>query len=183
MKSIICLTLLIGFTSCIPVKIAPQFKNKAYKIGSAKKFERQQANEMAFIFMDTKNEGDIYNYFNKKYNSNDINVGVNTPFVLHNETFYVTYKEVNRERKTVNLIPILVDAKRESNGNDPLLEDFHTSRKGYWYIVITVYDDEMQNVLKDKHPMKSKMITYLESLRVEYYNTANYEELLFEKKS
>ena len=170
-------------TSCIPTKIAPKFKNEDYKIMSAKKFQKKLSKEEAFIFPDPKNADEFYTYINKKYRLNDTNVGVNVPILIEDQTFYLSYKEVEREDKAVNLPLVVVDAKRESTGNAALFENQYVSRTGYWYIVLTVYDKNIKNCLKDNHPLKAKTIQYLENVRQEYLRTQNYEELLFTKKS
>ncbi|WP_299126192.1 hypothetical protein [uncultured Winogradskyella sp.] len=181
MKNTIIVLLLISITSCIPVKIAPKFDG--HKVMAAKKFKRKLPNETSFIFRDTKNAEEFYTYIDKKFKLNDANVDSNLPFEIDGQTLYLSYLEAEREDKNYNLGLALVDAKRESNGNDPLFEDNYVNRTGYWYIIINVYDNNLKNCLKDDHPLKSKTIKYLENLMNEYLTTQNYEELLFTKKS
>jgi len=183
MKKLTILILTLATLSCIPVKIAPRFKNEDYKIMNAKKFQKQMPRETAFIFKDSKDAGEFYNYINKKYNLNHIDVGINVPFQLNNQTLYLSYYEAERIDKNVNLPLALIDAKRESNGNSRLFEDHYSNRTGYWYIIITIYDENITNCLRDKHPLKEKTIQYLKDLKQEYLTTQNYEELLFTKKS
>ena len=178
-KSIIILTL-IAFTSCIPTKIAPRFKNQDYKVMLAKKFQRKLPRETSFIFKDPKNAYDFYNYINKKYSLNHSDVGLNTPFQLDGETYYLSYREINKDDSNFNLIGLIVDAKLDEE-NLPTVFNNYTSRKGHWYIVLTVYDEEVKNCLLNKHPVKPKVIQYLKNLKQEYLNTQNYEELLFTK--
>jgi hypothetical protein len=149
----------------------------------AKKFQRKMPRETAFIFKDSKDTEEFYNYINKKYRLNDVDVGINVPFELDGQTLYLSYHEAEHTDESVNLPFLLVDAKRDSNGNDPIFEDNYTTRKGHWYILVTVYDDEIKNCLRDKHPMRVKTIQYLKDLKQEYLTTQNYEELLFTKKS
>jgi hypothetical protein len=149
----------------------------------AKKFQRKMPRETSFIFKDPKNADEFYSYVNKKYKLNDADVGVNTPFQLNNQTLYLSYHEAERTDEMVNLPLVLIDAKRESNGNTPLFENNYTSRSGHWYLILTVYDNDMKNCLKDNHPLKAKTIQYLRDLKQEYLTTQNYEELLLVKKS
>ncbi|WP_339751864.1 hypothetical protein [uncultured Winogradskyella sp.] len=183
MKKIFIVFLLVTVTSCIPVKIAPKFKNVDYKIMVAKKFQRKLPRETSFIFKDSKDANEFYQYINKKFKLNDIDVGFNVPFQIDGQTLYLTYNEAVREDETLNLPLILIDAKRDSNGNSKLFEGNYSSRKGHWYIILTIYDENIKNCLKDNHPLKSKTIQYLKNLKQEYLNTQNYEELLLTKKS
>ncbi len=64
-----------------------------------------------------------------------------------------------------------------------MFEDCYVSRKGHWYIILTVYDEIIKNCLRDNHPLKTKAIQYLKELKQEYLTTHNYEELLLTKKS
>ncbi|RED43469.1 hypothetical protein DFQ10_10567 [Winogradskyella eximia] len=180
MKKLIILLLAIATTSCIPVSIAPKFKNQDYKIMLAKKFQRKMPREMSFIFKDAN---EFYQYINKKYQLNNIDVGINVPFQIDGQTLYLSYREAERTDKSINLPLVAIDAKRESNGNSPLFEDNYSSRTGHWYIILTVYDENIKNCLKDNHSLKAKTIQYLKNLKQEYLTTQNYEALLFTKKS
>ncbi|WP_458626867.1 hypothetical protein [Winogradskyella sp. PC D3.3] len=183
MKNILILAFLIILTSCIPYKVAPKFKNQDYKIMQAKKFQRKMPRETAFIFKDPKDAEEFYNYINKKYRLNNVDVGYNVPFQLENQTLYLSYYEAERTDEKVNLPLVLIDAKREGNGNSRLFENNYTSRTGHWYIILTVYDENIKNCLRDHHPLKEKTIEYLKDLKEEYLTTQNYEALLFTKKS
>ncbi|WP_034059034.1 hypothetical protein [Lacinutrix jangbogonensis] len=176
---IFVLALLIS--SCIPVKIAPDIEN--YKIVVAKKFKRKLPKTTSFVFNDPKDDGAFYDYLNAKFDLKHIDVGANIPFKLHNKTYYLSYSETERETKTVNLPFVIIDAKRESSGNSKLFEDNYTARKGKWYILLTVYDDNLKNCLKPEYSNSNKVITHLEALRKEYLRTQNYLELQFKKKS
>ena len=150
---------------------------------SAKKFQKKLSKEEAFIFPDPKNADEFYTYIDKKYRLNGINVGLNVEFQLEGQLLYLTYEEVEREDKTLNLGIIATDLVIEKNTGSTLLQNAYTSRKGYWYLVLSVYDNNKKNCLEDNHPLKSKTIQYLKNLKQEYLTTQNYEELLFIKKS
>ena len=104
-------------TSCIPVKIAPEFENEDYKIMQAKKFQRKMPRETSFIFKDSKDANEFYTYINKKYKLNDMDVGINTPFQIDGQVLYLSYHEAERTDETINILLAVIDAKRESNGN------------------------------------------------------------------
>ena len=183
MKKLFSLFLAIATASCIPVKIAPKFKNQDYKIMQAKKFQRKMPRETSFIFKDSKDANEFYTYVNKKYKLNAIDVGVNVPFQLDGQTVYLTYHEANHEDKTFNLPLVVADEVLDRKAGFKMFETNYTSRTGHWYIIITVYDDNIKNCLKDKHPLKAKTIQYLKELKQEYLTTQNYEELVLTKKS
>ncbi len=149
----------------------------------AKKFQRKLPRETSFIFKDPKDADEFYQYINKKYNLKDDNVGLNTPIQINDNDYYLTYSEVERTDESVNLPLVLVDAKRDQNGNAPLFEGNYTTRKGHWYIVITIYDSELKNCLLEKHPEKQTVLKYLRDLQQEYLTAHNYEALLFTTKS
>lgn len=181
MNRLITILLLANF-ACVPVKIAPRFKANEYKILVAKKFKRKLPRETSFIFKDPKNEDEFYNFINTKFQLKHNNVGYNVPFQIENETFYLSYSETDKEDKTLNLPLVIIDAKRESNGNSPLFENNYSSRKDHWYILLTVYDENIKNCLLDKYPKKAEVVKYLKALKDEYLNTTNYQEILFTKK-
>lgn len=183
MKKLFLIALVSSIYSCIPVKIAPKFKSEDYKVMQANKFQKKMPRETAFIFKDSKDADEFYNYINKKYQLNHKNVGLNVPFQLNGQTLYLSYYEAERTDKSINLPFVLIDAKRESNGNSPLFENNYSSRKGHWYILIIVYDENIKNCLKDNHPFRADVLKYLIDLKEEYNRTHNYEELLFTKKS
>lgn len=182
MKPILILFLLATLTSCIPVKVAPKFKNQDYKIAQAKKFKRKLNRETSFIFKDPKNEGEFYDYINTKYELNGKDVGINTPVLINDETLYFSFTETDKEDKSINLPLVAIDLKRQSNGNIPLFENNYVNRKGHWYILITVYDSNLKNCLLENSPNQKIVIDYLKALKKEYLNTSNYNEVLFNKK-
>ncbi|MFP4846847.1 hypothetical protein [Winogradskyella sp. PE311] len=175
--------ILLLITSCVPYKIAPKFKKEGYKVVKAKKFKRKLPNETSFIFKDPKDADEFYNYIDTKYQLNGLNVDSQVEFNLDGNNYYLSYSETEIEDKALNLPLIVVDAKREQNGNDPLFSKSHVLREGHWYLILTVYDDNIKNCLSENYPNKPKIIQYLKKLKQEYITTHNYEELLFEKKS
>jgi hypothetical protein len=84
--------------------------------------------------------------------------------------------------KTINLIPIVVDAALESNGHDPLLSDLQFSRIGNWYLALTVLDANMEDCLNPKHKLYEKTLEYVRDVKTEYLNTSEYIQALLKKK-
>lgn len=178
-KSTLILLTIITLTSCIPTRIAPNIKD--YKVQLAKKFYRKLPRERAFIFEDPKDEFEFYDYINTKFGLDHIDVGYNSPFVLNGKTYYLSYREANIQDKHLNLPLVIMDAKRESNGNDPLFENKYTHRKDNWYLVLTVYDEDIKNCLSEDHKDYQIILKYLKDLKKEYLNTSNYIEVIMQK--
>jgi hypothetical protein len=182
-KVLLIASVLLITTSCIPYKFAPKFKNEDYKVMKAKKFQRKLAKETSFIFKDPKDANEFYNYINTKYKLNHNNVGLNSPIQINTDTYYFTYHEVERTDETANIGLVLTDLVLDEKLGVTAFDNNYSSRKGHWYIVITVYDENLKNCLLDKHPKKLEVLQYLKELQQEYLKTHNYEELLFTKKS
>ncbi|MCL6460415.1 MAG: hypothetical protein I4O51_00890 [Flavobacterium micromati] len=180
MKKFIGVILILLAYSCIPFQIAPNIKGE--KLVKAKKFKKNLPNFYGFIFEDTKNANEFYTLINTKYNLKHSNVESNVPIIINNNTYYLSFFEREKSTKTLNLIPIVVDVKRQSNGNDPLLEDLYTSRSGYWYLVLTVADSDIKDCLKPNYPKREEIISHLKSLRDEYFTTSNYMEAYLKMK-
>jgi len=181
MKTTSLIIIILFFSSCIPTKIAP--KIETHKIAVAKKFKRTLPKQHAFIFEDPKDANEFYNYINTKFQLEHKEVSHNVEISINNKPYYLSFYETSRDTKTVNLVPIIVDAKKEQNGNDPMFEDAHVSRKGKYYLVLTVFDDKVNNCLAENYTKRNAVIKYLETMRKEYLTTHNYEQLLFKKKS
>jgi hypothetical protein len=181
MKVFYSLLIILCATSCIPLRIAPNIKGD--KIMVAKKFKRNLPRQHAFIFEDKPFADEFYNYINTKFQLEHQNVTSNVLVNINGSIYALSYYETEIPTKTLDLVPVAVDAKRESNGNDPLFENQYVSRKDQWYIVITLFDEQMKNCLNPKHKQFNDVNTYLKSLREEYKTTSNYMEVVFKKKS
>ena len=121
-------------TSCIPIRIAPNISE--HKIVKANKFKRKLPKEYSFVFEDPKDANEFYNYINTKFQLEHQQVDWDVPFIIENQFHYLRFYETEIPNKTLNLIPFIIDAKLESNGNNPIFEDVYVSRKGNWYIVM-----------------------------------------------
>ena len=182
-KFVLFIFLTAIITSCIPTKIAPRFKNEDYKVMQAKKFERKLPRETSFIFKDPKDADEFYQFINIKLNLQHKDVGYNSPFQLDGATYYLSYKEVGKEDRTLNIGLAAVDLVLSEKAGFRVVDENYDSRKGHWYILITVYDEKVSNCLLNKHSKRQDILQYLKSLKKEYLDTHNYEELLFTKKS
>lgn len=167
------------FHSCIPIRIAPTIEGDKIMLG--KKFKRNLPKQYAFIFEDPKDANEFYHYINTKYQRNHENVEWNVPFTLDKEEFFLSFRETEIPTKTINLIPILIDAKLDERGHDPILEENYASRTGHWYIALTVLDLNMKDCLHPDSQNRTQIEQYLRNLRIEYLSTSNYVDVLFKK--
>jgi hypothetical protein len=179
MKRVSILLVFFLITSCIPLRIAPNIKDN--KVMVAKKFKRNLPKHYSFIFNDPKDADEFYNFINMKFDLKHKDVEWNVPFSIDSKEYFLSFHESEIPDKTLNLIPIAIDAKLESNGHNPLLEDAHVSRVGNWYIVLTVFDDEIKDCLKPEYESREKILKYLEDLRQEYLTTHDYIQALWRK--
>lgn len=180
MKKIGCCLLIFLACSCIPLKIAPNIEGE--KIVNAKKFKKGLPNFQGYVFEDKKNANEFYNFINSKYDLKHINVDSNVPITINNKTYYLSFFERERITKTLNLIPIIVDAKLNQNGNDAILQDLHTSRSGFWYLILTVTDLEIKDCLNPSYPQHQEIVNHLKNLKTEYFSTSNYIEAYLKMK-
>lgn len=165
--------------SCIPLQIAPNIEGaKVYK---GKKFKKQLPKQRVYVFEDPKDANEFYTYINAKYDIDYDVGGGNVPITINDKNYYLTFYEVERNTKTVNLVPIVVDTAMDSKGNDPIFEGNYTSRSGSWYIALTVTDDEFNDNLKETDPAHKAIIKHLDHLRNEYLTTANYMEIYLKR--
>ena len=174
------LLLAICTFSCIPIQIAPNIEGA--KIYKGKKFKKQLPKQNVYVFEDPKDANEFYTYINAKYNLDYDVTGGNLPITINNKKYFLTFYEVERNTKTVNLVPIVVDAAMDSKGIDPVFENNYTSRSGSWYIALTVTDDKFNDNLKEEDPAHKEILKHLDHLRKEYLTTANYMEIYFKSK-
>ena len=180
MKKLSCYLLILIAYSCIPYKIAPNIEGE--KIIKAKKFKKNLPNFYGFIFEDPKNANEFYNFINAKYNLKHLNVESNVPISINNETYYLSFFERERTTETINLIPFIIDADRNSKGKESLLEDFYATRTGFWYLILTVTDAEIRDCLNPNHPQHAAIVSHLKNLKNEYFSTSNYMEAYLKMK-
>lgn len=180
MKKISLYLLFLLVYSCIPYKIAPKIEGE--KIIKAKKFKKDLPNYYGFIFEDTKNANEFYNFINTKYNLKKQNVESNVPIIINNKKYYLSFYERERTTSTLNLLPLAIDTHRNSNNKNPMLEDLYTSRRGFWYLILTVIDNDIKDCLNPNYPNYEEIISHLKKLKKEYYSTNNYIEAQLKMK-
>lgn len=181
MKYLVYFLALLLVSSCIPYSFAPNIKEDKIKI--AKRFKGGLPKQYGFIFKDPKEADEFYYFINAKYDLNHHLVENNVPFKIKEKELFLSFREVERSTKTLNLIPIFADVALENNDMDAAFEDSYTSRIGTWYIVLLVNDENHNDVLSPKNNIRNEVVDYLRSLRKEYLNTNNYLEAMLKEKS
>lgn len=180
MKKLLVLIAFLIVASCIPLRIAPTIKDD--KLVVAKKFKRSLPRHYALIFEDPKDADEFYYYINTKYQLDHNNVESNVPISISNEVLFLSFYEVEIPTKTINLVPIFIDAALDRGGIDPLFSEHEFSRIGNWYLALTILDSEMEDCLNPKHNHYSKALEYVRDLKTEYLNTTEYVQTLLKKK-
>jgi len=132
-----------------------------------------------FVFEDPKDANEFHNYINTKYGLNDIDVYDNIPFTIDNKQYFFSFYEVDIPNKTINLVPLVVDAILQSAELDPVMDGLYETRKGNWYIAIEVYSDTEQDSLEPNSDSRPSVSKYLGLLKNEYLASYNYNEVLF----
>ena len=178
MKQIVLLVLSVFlFQSCIPLRIAPKIKD--YKITLGKKFKRSLSKRQMFIFKDTKEAEQFYNFVDIKFQLNDTNVYDDVPFQIDGQQYFFSWYEVEIPNKSLNLLPIFIDAALAASDMDPMLENAYSSRKGNWYLAVEVYNDTETDCLVETSLSRENVLKYLRTLKNEYLATHNYNETVF----
>ncbi|MFD0798227.1 hypothetical protein ACFQZJ_12215 [Maribacter chungangensis] len=131
------LTFITLHHACIPTRIAPSIQD--YKITKGKTFKRSLPERYMFVFRDPKAANEFYNYINTKFELNHIDVYDNVPFLLDQNQYFFSFYEVTIPNKTLNLVPLAVDALLLSADLDPVMDGHYETRKGNWYVAIEVY--------------------------------------------
>ncbi|MBT0608515.1 hypothetical protein [Aequorivita echinoideorum] len=176
---IILMSSLLALSSCIPIRIAPKIETD--KVVKGKKIKRQFPKKYVFVFEDPKEADEFYNYINTKYQLQHLDVEFNVPFSVNGEDFFFTFYETEISTKTINLLPMFIDATLESNDVGPMLEDQYFYRKGNWYIGVTVSNDKFEDCLAPEFKSRENVLKFLRKMRVEYLTTHNYVEALLRK--
>ena len=135
-----------------------------------KRFKRNLPKGYGFVFEDPRPANAFYMLINHKLDLDPVYFFTQGPFELAEKRYHLSVYECERTLRILNIILMFIDNKREQNDSDPLFEDYYYSRKGYWYIVLMVADDEQNDCLAPEHPDRERVITFLESLRKEYYD-------------
>lgn len=170
MKRLFVLIVVITFSSCIPLRLAPDFQKKGHKIKEAKKFNRELPKQEAFIFVDSKEEGDFYNFINTKFELYDFEVTTEVPFRIDKKLYYLSFYEVKKSSTSLNLLPMMIDSATDGETD---LEDNYVWNDNTWYIVLTVIDNEDKDCLKTSHKSYYLVLEYLKDLKQAYLAIKN----------
>ena len=177
-QTLLAIFVLIFVSSCIPIRIAPNIKD--YKLTKGKRFKRGLPKKTIFVFEDSKNANEFYEYINTKFQLNDYYVDVQVLFLVDGQTFYFSFYEVEIPTKTINLIPLALDvALNRAADTEPIFEDAHTSRIGNWYTAVEVFSDSEKDCLLEGSVSREIVLPYLRELKTEYFATDNYNEVVF----
>lgn len=163
--------------SCIPTRVPPKIVD--FEIRVAKKFHKKLQNQHSFVFEDSKEADDFYQFMNLKFKRNHEEVESNVPVEINSKRYYLSFYEVEKPLKTINLIPMFIDSALENKDRDPIMSDAHTTRIEKWFLVLTVSDDDINDNLNPNYPNQRNVINYLKALKKQYLSTQNYNELLF----
>jgi len=180
MKYVSAALLAFFFVSCIPLQIAPNFEGG--KIFPPKKFKKQLPHNYVYAFEDPKDANEFFEYMNAKFQIVYDDTTGNIPIEIDNKIYYLTFYEVARSTKTVNLIPMAIDAGLEENGYTPVLEEAHETRIGKWFITLTITDEDLQDALKPEYENHKNVLAYADTMREEYLNTVEYIEVYLRSK-
>lgn len=180
MNYLFAILLALFSVSCIPLNIAPNFEEG--KLFPPKKFKKQLPHNYVYAFEDPKDANEFFEYMNAKFQIVYDDVTGNIPIIIDTETYYLTFYEVERSTKTVNLLPIAIDAGLENNGYGPMLENTHVTRSGKWFIALTITDETQFDALKPTYNNHEKVKRYANAMREEYLTTVHYIEIYLKNK-
>lgn len=176
-KTLLLLLILFTLKSCIPLRIAPSIQD--YKVTKGKQFKRSLSKREMFIFEDSKDAEQFYNFVNTKFQLKDANVYDDVPFEINGKQYFFAWYEVEIPNKSINLLPIFADIALVAADLDPTFVDAYGSRKGNWYLAIEVYNDLEPDCMTETSLSREAVLKYLRSLKKEYLATQNYNETLF----
>lgn len=169
MKQLLPLIAFFLLSSCIPIKIAPGIAD--HKLMLAKKFQRKLPAAYALIFEDPKDEQEFYFFINSRYTLIEQNDQLKIPLLINNETFLLSYYEVEKSTKTINFVPILLDGLLASKGMDPWFENIESTRTGHWFLVLTVSDSNNNDCLDPTYQFHKDVLDALKTLKDDYLRT------------
>ncbi len=180
MKSFFGVVLFVLAASCIPLRIAPNMEDG--KIVIAKQFVKNLPKQYSYVFDDPKKANEFYYYVNAKYQLDYDTFSGNVPATINGKDCFLTFYEVNKETKTVNLVPMFIDAALEEKGHSPLLEGTYITRSGKWYLALTVTDEDLKDCLNPSHPNFNAVEKYVTQVKNEYLTTTHYIEVYLKAK-
>tara|TARA_R110002012_G_scaffold263456_2_gene446564 strand:- start:234274 stop:234834 length:561 start_codon:yes stop_codon:yes gene_type:complete len=184
MRKAISFLVLFGMVhSCIPLRIAPKIDD--FKLVKGKKFKRGLPKRTMFVFTDTKDAEEFYNYINTKFQLDDDRVYDDVPFNIHEDQFFFSFYEVAISDKSLNVATPFLAAlgnKLLEVGDEPSTifnPDASVILTSNYYIAIEVYSDDEYDCLAKDSVSKEVVLNYLSALKNQYLATHNYNEVLF----
>lgn len=177
MRYLLGLLCLVILQSCFPVAIAPDLSNGSIK--KAKKFNKKLPKRYSYIFTDPKAADEFYTYVNTKYDLKHNYVEDNVPVVLDGNNYYVSFYEVSKNTKTVNLLRPMANKIMEENGvpaifNEDPVRDYGDT----WYIALLISDEEFNDGLNPSYANFARVEEFASSLHKEYYSMRNYKQAI-----
>jgi len=168
MKQLAIILVLLIFSSCVPLRIAPNIED--YKIKVAKKFKRKLPKKHAFIFEDPKEADAFYYYINNKYKLNHKNVESNVPFAFNSKIYFLSFYEIEITTKYLNFLPFLIEASVSLaiNGEPSFNGEVEIDRIGSWYLALTVSNLNKDDCLDPNYEFSPELIDYLQDLKTTY---------------
>ena len=177
LRLFVYLCIVVVSTSCIPLSFAPNIKTDKVKL--AKRFKRDLPRQYAFIFEDPKEADEFFTFINTKYKLPGIDQRIT--LWIDKKPLHLNIYERKRTTRTLNLVPIFVDAALAAKKDDSynFFSSFYTTRKEKWFIILTLSDLSGKDALAPTHPHQAANLAFLRALQKEYVNTANYMEAYF----
>ncbi len=182
-KFLLLVSVVLSLQCCVPLRIAPSIED--YKVTRGKRFKRSLSKRQMFIFEDSKEAEQFYNFVNIKFVLNDVNVYDDIPFKINGKHYFFAFYEVEIPNKTLNLFPVIFDIAMNVALQNEEMEPYFSnqaetiSRKGNWYIALEVYNDSEKDCLHETSLSKKIVLKYLRALKKEYLATHNYNETVF----
>jgi len=72
---------------------------------------------------------------------------------------------------------MFIDATLEDKGQSAMFTEEHFSRKGTWYIAITILDEQFEDALSPKYRHREVVENYVKAIKNEYLGTQEYIEI------
>lgn len=166
---------------CFPISIPPNLEKG--KLMEAQKFKRKLPNQYAYIFTDTKDANEFYNYLSYKFPPNqEGDSESNVPVLINDKKYYVSFYETEKKSRVVNLIPGIANSIMDRKNIPVTFNEPPIVRDGTWYIVLTISDEDFKDALSPGYQDQMAIKKYAKSLHNEYLNTNNYTSLVLDKK-
>ena len=162
MRQLAAILFFLILSSCIPLSIAPNIED--YTIKVARKFKRKLPKDYAFIFEDPKEANEFYNYINLKYELNDKYVERNVPFTMNDNKYFLSFYE---KKKTTNYLDLFVPVL-ETTIRGSYEGDIEVNSDSQWYLILIVFDSNLDDCLEPNHKFRTEVISYLRELKQEY---------------